>query len=155
MTICAQVGTNIIFKKSNVLYNIFNFMNINQVPTEEKLSRIFRAIGTPIRLQILAAIGYGEACVCHLEAVLDLRQAYISQQLMELREASLLETRREGRYIYYRLAEPRLLETIQEIGNLFSLRVESQDSSFYIGTQNRDPIPHCCCPKCEDAKQLK
>lgn len=130
-------------------------MNINHAPPEEKLSRIFRAIGTPARLQILAAIGSGEACVCHLEAVLDLRQAYISQQLMELREADLLETRREGRYIYYRLAEPKLLETIQEVGKIFGLPVESQVSSFNIGDQNEDPIPHCCCPKCEDSKQTK
>lgn len=141
-----------IFEKPNVLYNTFNFMNISKPPPEETLSRIFRAISTPARLQILAAIGNGEACVCHLEAVLDLRQAYISQQLMELRNADLLETRREGRYIYYRLAEPRLLETILEISNLFGIPVENLDSSFNIDTQTRDPVPHCCCPKCESAK---
>ncbi len=56
---------------------------------DEKLSRIFRAISTPARFQILTAIGNGEACVCHLKALLDLRQAYISQQLMEMRDADI------------------------------------------------------------------
>lgn len=83
---------------------------------DEKISRIFRAISTPARIRILMAIGKGEACVCHLEALLDLRQAYISQQLMEIRDAGLLETRREGRYIFYRLTEPDLLDKLMEIG---------------------------------------
>ena len=128
-------------------------MNIYQAPPEEKLSRIFRAIGTPARLQILTAIGNTEACVCHLEAVLDLRQAYISQQLMELREAGLLKTRREGRYIYYSLTEPRILESIQEIAHILGIPVETLVPSFNIGFQNEDAIPQCCCPKCEESKQ--
>ena len=115
--------------------------DIGQVPPEEKLSRIFRAISTPTRLQIVTAIGNG-----------DLRQAYISQQLMELRDADLLETRREGRYIYYRLAEPRFLEALLEISNLVGIPVENLGSSFNMDTQNRDPVPDCCCPKCERAK---
>jgi len=150
-----SVVVNQIFKKPNMSYNIFKIMNIYQAPPEEKLSRIFRAISTPARLQILAAIGNTEACVCHLEAVLNLRQAYISQQLMELREAGLLETRREGRYIYYRLAEPRLLETIQEVGKIFGHPIETLVPSFNMGIQNEDSIPQCSCPKCEEASKLK
>ena len=90
--------------------------NMTNLPADEHLSRIFRAISTPARLQILTAIGNGEACVCHLEAVLDLRQAYISQQLMEMRDANLVDTRRDGRYIFYRLTEPQLLDTLMDIG---------------------------------------
>ena len=86
---------------------------------EEKISRIFRAISTPTRFRILAAIGKGEACVCHLEALFELRQAYISQQLMEIRDAGLLDTRRDGRYIFYRLTEPQLLDLLIDIGKLF------------------------------------
>ena len=46
-------------------------MNTTDLSPDEKMSRIFRAISTPARFQILAAIGKGEACVCHLEALLD------------------------------------------------------------------------------------
>ena len=48
---------------------------------------IMKALVHPVRLQILQVLRDGEACVCHLEAVLNQRQAYISQQLMRLRDA--------------------------------------------------------------------
>ena len=97
---------------------------MKEIPTDEQLSRIFRAISTPARIRILAGIGKGEACVCHLEALLDLRQAYISQQLMELRDAGLLETRREGRYIFYRLTEPLLFDLMIAMGGLLGISTD-------------------------------
>ena len=115
---------------------------INLAP-DENLSQIFRAISTPARFQILMAIGTGEACVCHLEALLDLRQAYISQQLMEMRDAGLVDTRRDGRYIFYRLTEPQLLDLLIDIGKLFSIPTEKMENLL-----NSDSLPHCCCPDC-------
>jgi ArsR family transcriptional regulator len=117
--------------------------NATEPTPDEKLSRIFRAISSPARLQILAGIGRGEACVCHLEALLKLRQAYISQQLMEMRDAGLLETRRDGRYIFYRLSEPALLELLIEIGVLFEIRSDEIE-----GLIESNPLPQCCCPNC-------
>jgi DNA-binding transcriptional ArsR family regulator len=99
-----------------MMYNIFEIMNTTELNPDEKISRIFRAISTPARIRILAAIGAGEACVCHLEALMDLRQSYISQQLMEMRDAGLVDTRRDGRYIFYRLTEPKLLDLLIDIG---------------------------------------
>ena len=118
-------------------------MNIIELSPDEKLSRIFRAISTPARFRILAAIGKGEACVCHLETVLDLRQAYISQQLMEMRDAELLDTRRDGRYIFYRLTEPDLLNLLLDIGKLFGVPTAEIEASM-----NTEPLPQCCCPDC-------
>ena len=120
-------------------------MNVSTDQPEEELSRIFKALSTPARLRILAAIGETEACVCHLEALLDLRQAYISQQLMELREAGLLETRREGRYIYYRLTKPKLLAIFSQFSTAFGI-VEDFQAQF-----NAKPIPQCCCPHCVES----
>ncbi|NWG07099.1 MAG: winged helix-turn-helix transcriptional regulator [Chloroflexi bacterium] len=50
----------------------------------EQISPLLSAIASPQRIAILLAIGTGEACVCHLEASLGWRQAYISQHLMAL-----------------------------------------------------------------------
>ena len=122
-------------------------MNINDPSPEERTSRIFRALSAPARLQILATIGQGEACVCHLEAQLNLRQAYISQQLMELRDAGLLQTRREGRFIYYSLVEPQLLDVLVEIGDLVNTPMEDTLASYDIL-----PLPHCPCPHCTAAR---
>ena len=78
----------------------------------EQVSGLLETISKPARLRILSAIGQDEACVCHLEAVLGLRQSYISQHLMALRSAGLLDTRREGRYVYYSLCDERILALI-------------------------------------------
>ena len=78
-----------------------------------KVSDLFQVLSSETRLEILLAIGDGEACVCHLEADLGYRQAYISQHLMALREAGLLSTRRDGRFIYYRLEKPEIMDMVK------------------------------------------
>ena len=118
-------------------------MNTIELAPDEKISRIFRAISTPARFRILTAIGKGEACVCHLEALLDLRQSYISQHLMEMRDAGLLDTRRDGRYIFYSITEPKLLDLLIDVGKLFG--IPGNDIEVLLNT---DPLPHCCCPDC-------
>jgi DNA-binding transcriptional ArsR family regulator len=60
------------------------------VARSEPEARLFRILSNPARLDLLACLRDGEACVCHLEAALGLRQAYISQQLAVLRQAGLV-----------------------------------------------------------------
>lgn len=110
---------------------------------EKKISDILRTLGQPTRLQILVAIGEGEACVCHLEAVLGKRQAYISQHLMALREAKVLQTRREGRFIFYRLENPKVLDLIQLAGEVMKVDVPARSINLL------DTLPvDCACPTC-------
>lgn len=78
----------------------------------EKIAEPLQAIASTQRIAILLAIGNGEACVCHLEAALGWRQAYISQHLMALRKADVLQDRRRGRYVFYRLKDASLLDLI-------------------------------------------
>lgn len=109
----------------------------------KKISRLLRTLGQPARLQILMAIGEGEACVCHLEALLGLRQAYISQHLMALRKAGLLATRRQGRYIFYRL---RTLETLNLIRLAGQVAGVIEPAGHSPGFQ--EPAVGCVCPSC-------
>ena len=80
----------------------------------EAISELLQNISAPARLEILLLIGAGEACVCHIEARLGFRQAYISQHLMALRQAGLLETRREGKFVFYRLVKTGILPLIEQ-----------------------------------------
>ncbi len=105
-----------------------------------KVSTILQAIGPEPCLEILLAISAGEACVCHLEAVLGYRQAYISQQLMVLREAGLLNSRREGKYIYYHLAKPGVLEILQNAAQIANVDLEKRSSA---GHKKQCACPHC------------
>lgn len=112
----------------------------------EQIAAPLQAIASPQRVAILLAIGSGEACVCHLEAALGWRQAYISQHLMALRKAHILTDRREGRYIYYRLTDASLLDLVLASARLSGLSTESV--SALINTQIH---PSCECPQCAPA----
>lgn len=69
------------------------------------ISRLFKALGDETRLRIVALLVHGELCVCHLEAALGLTQSNASRQLGVLRAAGVVDTRREGSWVYYRLAD--------------------------------------------------
>lgn len=112
--------------------------------TEKSISQLLYTLGQPVRVQILLAIGEDEACVCHLEALLGQRQPYISQHLMALRKAKILLTRREGRFIYYRLRDARILDLIQTAGEISGGQEFLQDFAKKIHAPQA-----CACPHCE------
>jgi ArsR family transcriptional regulator, arsenate/arsenite/antimonite-responsive transcriptional repressor len=68
-------------------------------------SRLFKALGDPTRLRIVALLSHGELCVCHLESALALSQPNASRHLAVLKSAGVVEPRRDGNWVYYRLAE--------------------------------------------------
>jgi len=68
------------------------------------MSRLFKALGDETRLRIVALLSHGELCVCHLEAALSLAQPTASRHLGVLRAAGIVDTRRSGTWVHYRLA---------------------------------------------------
>jgi DNA-binding transcriptional ArsR family regulator len=105
--------------------------------TYQQESRLYKALMHPVRLAILDLLREGEACVCHMEALLGFRQAYISQQLMVLREAGLLEMRRERLNIYYRVTCPEIFAVMDAMRKV-------------TGVQPARPtkVNACTCPNC-------
>jgi len=69
------------------------------------LSRLFRALSDETRLRMVALLTHGELCVCHIENALSLSQPNASRQLGILRAAGVVDTRRDGSWVYYRLVE--------------------------------------------------
>lgn len=98
-------------------------------------ARLLKTLGHPARLAIVDALRVGEACVCHLEAVLHRRQAYLSQQLMILREAGIVTVRREGLNIYYQLADAQTSAVLEA---LLPQRPTPQNKR----------VADCPCPHC-------
>ena len=78
------------------------------------LSRLFRALGDETRLRIVALLAHGELCVCHVEQALDLSQPNASRQLGILKTAGVVDSRRDGTWVYYRIAEPQH-EAVREV----------------------------------------
>ncbi len=102
-------------------------------------AELFRLLSHPSRLAILAVLRDGEECVCHMEAALGLRQAYISQQLMVLRQAGLVTDRRDGWNVFYRVAKPEVLALLDA-----ALTTVGPDAVNALPT----PGENCPCPKC-------
>lgn len=68
------------------------------------LSRMFKALGDPVRLRLLSLVAShegGEACVCDISDSFDLSQPTISHHLKVLRQAGLLDCERRGTWVYY------------------------------------------------------
>jgi ArsR family transcriptional regulator len=69
----------------------------------QPISRLFRALADQTRLRIIAILSHGELCVCHIQELLKLPQPNVSRQLGVLRSAGLVDGRREGTWVHYRL----------------------------------------------------
>jgi ArsR family transcriptional regulator len=135
--------THVIFKNTNMAYNIFMETNVTIPQLSEQIANVLQVISSPARLAILIAIGRSQACVCHLESILGWRQAYISQHLMALRKAEILQDRREGRYVYYRLKDEAILALVRDAAILKGLDPRSVDV-----LANPSPNFDCECPHC-------
>jgi ArsR family transcriptional regulator len=69
-----------------------------------ELAEVYRALADETRLRILALLRDGEVCVCHLQGSLRLPQPTISRHLAYLRKSRLVEARRDGVWMHYKLA---------------------------------------------------
>jgi ArsR family transcriptional regulator len=71
-----------------------------------EIAGLLRALADETRLRILGLLLTGEVCVCHIHESLGVPQPKASRHLAYLRRAKLVRTRRQGLWIYYRLADP-------------------------------------------------
>jgi ArsR family transcriptional regulator len=105
--------------------------------------KLFKALMHPARLAILDVLRTGEACVCHMEAALGYRQAYLSQQLIVLRDAGLVDDRRDGWNIYYQVSVPDVFNVIDA-------------ARLAVGERKQVSLPvviaSCACPHCTGEK---
>ena len=116
----------------------------------ESAAKLFKTLTHPARLEILDILRDGEACVCHLEAALGYRQAYISQQLMVLREAGLVQDRRDGWNMYYRVVQPNVYAVIDAAQQaLGGARATTRRKSTQAAT-----VDGCSCPHCSPLEKV-
>ena len=105
---------------------------------------LLKALADATRLRILGLLLTGEVCVCHIHESLRLPQPKTSRHLAYLRRAGLVDTRREGVWIYYRLANAPdpVLQTIREavvhaLGHVDAIRRDAERLRQKTG---------CCVP---------
>jgi DNA-binding transcriptional ArsR family regulator len=117
----------------------------------KKQAKLFKVLMHPVRLAILDILRDGEQCVCHMEAILGLRQAYISQQLMVLRDADLVEDRRDGWNIFYRVVKPQVYEVIEAARAVLGGKIEKSPAELAV----LEVSSTCTCPKCSGTASEK
>jgi DNA-binding transcriptional ArsR family regulator len=106
----------------------------------ETQSDLLKALAHSTRLGILDILRDGEQCVCHMEATLGLRQANISQQLMILKQAGLLEARRDGLNLYYRVIKPEVFNILEAVKSATGISPKHP--------RHKHAKIDCPCPKC-------
>jgi ArsR family transcriptional regulator len=92
-----------------------------QVSTEEERNRfavVARALGDPKRLCVLESLAGGEASVGELATRVACQVPNMSQHLAVLRSAGLVTARRDGSTVYYRLADPKVLEAYKVLQSI-------------------------------------
>src|SRR5215475_1796428 len=70
----------------------------------ESLDQVLKALADPTRIRILGLLAAGEVCVCHIHESLRLPQPLVSRHLAYLRRAGLVESRKEGLWVHYRMS---------------------------------------------------
>ncbi|HEY9865774.1 MAG TPA: metalloregulator ArsR/SmtB family transcription factor [Candidatus Obscuribacterales bacterium] len=80
-----------------------NVMEVSGIPAVKTFLAGFHALSDPLRLQVINLLREQELCVCELCEQLAVNQSKLSFHLKILKEAELLKSRQEGRWIYYRL----------------------------------------------------
>jgi ArsR family transcriptional regulator len=108
--------------------------------------QLLKALTHSARLAILDILREGEHCVCHMEAVLGFRQAYLSQQLAVLREIGIIQDRRDGWNIFYRVIMPEVFQLLD-----LARKMVGDPSGVHPAPSLKD----CHCPKCAARRDLE
>ncbi|TGT03639.1 ArsR family transcriptional regulator [Mesorhizobium sp. M8A.F.Ca.ET.213.01.1.1] len=95
-------------------------MNVSDlIPASGRAAELLRSLSHPQRLLVLCALGNEERSVAELRELLDIDQVPMSQQLMRLRADGLVEARRNGTTVYYRITRPEVLTVIEALHSAF------------------------------------
>jgi len=103
----------------------------------ERASRIFRALGDPSRLRLMALLSQGEACVTELAESESEEISTISQRLRVLRAEGLLSRRRDGKHILYGLADQHVADLVF---NALAHASEHRPLARTLTTKRKEPI---------------
>jgi DNA-binding transcriptional ArsR family regulator len=84
-------------------------------PQAQRMAEFFAVLADPNRLRIISALASQELCVCDLAAAVKMGESAVSHQLRALRSMRLVSYRREGRNIYYSLADHHVVNLYREV----------------------------------------
>jgi ArsR family transcriptional regulator len=122
----------------------------------QAVDQVFKALADPTRVRILGLLAAGETCVCHIHETLRLPQSLVSRHLAYLRRTGLVDARKEGLWVHYRLAARRddvtrtLLDAVYHcVGHLLTVARDAKRLEKKTGccaVAQPAPTFECCRP---------
>lgn len=104
------------------------------------MGRFFQALGDNTRLRLLNLMGDQELCVCYFVEILEQGQPKISRHLAYLRRAGIVEARREGKWMHYRIVMPPNIGAAQVLRQTLSWLKEDRSMQT-----DRSRLAKACC----------
>ncbi|EDS72528.1 transcriptional regulator, ArsR family [Anaerofustis stercorihominis DSM 17244] len=89
----------------------------DKMPDEEKLydlAELFKVFGDSTRIKILNALLVSEMCVCDIANILNMTQSAVSHQLKNLKNARLIKNRKDGKTVFYSLADEHVMTILNQ-----------------------------------------
>jgi ArsR family transcriptional regulator, virulence genes transcriptional regulator len=102
---------------------------IEMLPHAERATELLRTLAHPYRLLVLCALREGEKSVSRLQAELEAAQVPLSQQLMRLRADGLVDTRKDGNQVIYRIAKPEVVEILVALHHVLCVHAATTATS--------------------------
>lgn len=101
---------------------------------------LFSALADRTRLRILSLMGAGEMCVCFLVEILKTNQPKISRHLAYLRRAGIVDARREGQWMHYRIVEPEDADAARVLKDVMTWLENDKEMQ-----RDRERLVRICC----------
>ena len=111
-----KMGKNELSCDCDVIHEDIVARVAGKMPPEEEffeLSDFFKVFGDSTRIRILWALDESEMCVCDIAVLLNMTKSAVSHQLRQLRASDLVKTRRDGKVIFYSLADDHVKRIIE------------------------------------------
>lgn len=89
-------------------------------------AELMAALGHPNRVKIVDFLRSGERCVCEIVPALGLEQSNLSRHLRVLREVGILESRKEGVSVYYKVSDPRIFKLLDLSTGIIKREIKSR-----------------------------
>ncbi len=101
---------------------------------------LFRLLGHPARVRILELLRDGERTVGELQAELELESSGASQHLTAMRRQGVLENRRSGSNVYYRVTDPRIFQLLEVARQILTTQLEATTALLGDLSEEAPPV---------------
>ena len=109
-------------------------------PLHRFKAEFFKALGHPVRLMILDQLRTDERSVQELQIALEMDQSSVSQQLAVLRNRNIVDSRKEGTTVYYRVRDPMIFQLLDVARSIFNNHlIDTQAMLALLGEESTEP----------------